>query len=76
MSDSDIGWDESVYGDAVNADGFPDCDPPPHGSQPFIDGSSAKGFGRSSNSTFTGTYVERPDMLTGLSGQPKQPRYP
>jgi hypothetical protein len=42
----------------------------------FPDGNSASGFGRSTTSKFAGNYVERPDMLTGLSGQPEQPRYP
>lgn len=70
--DDDINWGPDVYGDAVNAEGFPDMDAP----NPFPDGSSGKGFGTSSTSKFTGTYIERPDMLTGLSGQPKQERYP
>jgi hypothetical protein len=70
MSDNDYGPD--VYGDAVNGGGWPDMDAP----HPFPDGNSASGFGRSSTSKFTGTYVERPDLLTGLSGQPEEPRYP
>jgi hypothetical protein len=57
MSESD--WDDS---------GYPDMDPPADGSQPFIDGSSAKGFGRSGNSSFTAKYVERPDMLNRFVG--------
>jgi hypothetical protein len=43
---------------------------------PVPSGNSAKGFGTSSTTRFTGTYAELPDMLTGLSGQPKQARYP
>lgn len=70
MFDNDIGWNESVYGDAVNADGFPDMD------APIPDGNSAKGFGRSPNSKFAGTYYEPGGLHTGLSGQPVNPRYP
>jgi hypothetical protein len=70
-SDDDIGWDASVYGDAVNADSWPDMD------DPVPDGNSAKGFGRSPNSTFAANhYYEPPGMHTGLSGQPVNPRYP
>ena len=70
---SDIGWDESVYGDAIDPNpGWPDMDAP----HPFPSGDSASGFGTSRHSRFTGTYTEPADLNTGLSGQPKQPRYP
>jgi hypothetical protein len=71
-------WGPDVWGDAVDPNPrWPDMDPPPTDpAAPFVSGSSASGFGRSSTSRFTGTYIERPDLLTGLSGQPEQPRYP
>jgi hypothetical protein len=75
--DDDIGWDAGVYGDAVSAGGWPDMDPPPKDpAAPFVSGGSAKGWGTSATTKFTGTYIERPGGLTGLSGQPEQPRYP
>jgi hypothetical protein len=71
MSDHYIGWDESVYGDAIDdRPRFPDMD------APVPDGNSAKGFGRSSTSKFGGTYYEPGGLHTGLSGQPMSPRYP
>jgi hypothetical protein len=68
--DDYIGWNESVYSDAISQDGFPDMD------DPVPDGNSAKGFGRSSTSKFGGTYYEPGGLHTGLSGQPVAPRYP
>jgi hypothetical protein len=69
MSDSYIGWGPDVYNDAINQEGFPDMD------DPVPDGNSAKGFGRSSTSNFSGTYYEPGGLHTGLSGQPVTPRY-
>lgn len=69
---SEIGWDDTVYSDAIDPGaGYPDMDAP----HPFPDSNSASGFGRSSTSKFAGTYTEPADLLTGLSGQPEQPRY-
>jgi hypothetical protein len=64
-------WNDSVYGDAISAESWPNEDPLDALPNEFIGGMSAKGFGRSPVST----YIERPDLLTGLSGQPEQPRY-
>jgi hypothetical protein len=70
-------WNDDVFGDAIDpSPRWKDMDPPTGPSGPWVDGSSATGFSRSSTSTYAGSYVERPDMLTGLSGQPKAPRYP
>jgi hypothetical protein len=70
--DGDIGWDDGVYGDALGGSAFADMDPPPKDpGASFISGGAASGWGRSTAST----YIERPDLLTGLSGQPEQPRY-
>jgi hypothetical protein len=55
---------------------WPDLDPPATPGQSVVNGSSDSGFGRGTTSKFAGKYIERPDMLTGLSGQPEQPRYP
>jgi hypothetical protein len=53
MSD---GWGEDVWGSAVDpSPRFPDMDAP----SPFPDAASAKGFGRSSTSRFTGTHVNQ-----------------
>jgi hypothetical protein len=69
---SETNWNADVYGDAIDPDaGFPDMDAP----HPFPDGNSASGFGRSTTSKFAASYVERPELLTGLSGQPVTPRY-
>jgi hypothetical protein len=64
MSDSDIGWDESVYNDAIDdSPRFPDMDAP----HPFPSGDSASGFGRSTTSKFNAAhYYPAP-------GQAKEP---
>jgi len=75
--DDAIGWNESVYADAIDdSPRWPDLDPPATPGQSVVNGSSDSGFRRGMTSKFAGKYIERPDMLTGLSGQPEQPRYP
>lgn len=74
--DDDIGWNETVYSDALSG-GYPDVDSPPKDpAAPFVSGDAAAGWGTSASTKFTGTYIERPGTSTGLSGQPEQPRYP
>jgi len=75
MSDSDIGWDESVYGDAIDPNpGWPDMDAP----HPFPSGDSASGFGTSRHSTFTGYpgFDAKVPGMSGFSGLPVEPEPP
>lgn len=71
---SDNNFDFTDVSGLDRTGGFEDMDPPTTPAGPWVDGSSASGFGTSVHSSYSASYF-RPGTLTGLSGEPEVPRY-